>query len=65
MLIRPGTFDRGGEDLPVHSFLWKRRQYSNVWEEYAAPVCISDGKQVIYLTYRGGENASLLSLNLQ
>lgn len=40
-------------------------EYSNVWEEYAVPVRIPDGKQAIYLTYRGGGNASLLSLNLQ
>lgn len=40
-------------------------KYSNVWEEYAVPVSIPDGKQAIYLTYRGGGNASLLSLNLQ
>lgn len=40
-------------------------KYSNVWEEYTVPVSIPDGKQAIYLTYRGGGNASLLSLNLQ
>ena len=40
-------------------------KYSNVWEEYTVPVGIPDGKQAIYLTYRGGGNASLLSLNLQ
>lgn len=38
---------------------------SNVWEEYAAPVQIPDGKQAIYLTYRGGGNASLLSFTLE
>lgn len=40
-------------------------EYANVWEEYAAPVCIPDGRQAIYLTYRGGGNASLLSLTLR
>ena len=40
-------------------------KYSNVWEEYTVPVCIPDGRQAIYLTYRGAGNASLLSLNLQ
>lgn len=38
--------------------------YSNVWEEYSAPVSIPDGIQAIYLTYRGGGNASLLSFTL-
>lgn len=38
---------------------------SNVWEEYAAPVQIPDGKQAIYLTYRGGGNASLSSFTLE
>ena len=41
-----------------------RVRYANVWEEYAAPVSIPNGKQAIYLTYRGGGNASLLSLTL-
>lgn len=44
---------------------WIKVKYSNVWEEYTVPVSIPDGKQAIYLTYRGGGNASLLSLNLQ
>lgn len=38
---------------------------SNVWEEYVVPVQIPDGKQAIYLTYRGGGNASLLSFTLE
>lgn len=38
---------------------------SNVWEEYAASVQIPDGKQAIYLTYRGGGNASLSSFTLE
>ncbi|MDE5589858.1 MAG: family 43 glycosylhydrolase [Acetatifactor sp.] len=39
-------------------------KYSNVWEEYSVPVKIPDGKQAVYLTYRGGGNASLLSFTL-
>ena len=39
-------------------------QYANVWEEYSAPISIPDGIQAIYLTYRGGGNASLLSFAL-
>lgn len=38
---------------------------SNVWEEYSAPVAIPDGVQSIYLTYRGGGTASLLSFELK
>ncbi len=38
---------------------------ANVWEEYSAPVAIPDGIQSIYLTYRGGGNASLLSFELK
>lgn len=41
-----------------------RVEDTNVWEEYAAPVRIPDGKQAIYLTYRGERNASLLSFTL-
>ncbi len=41
-----------------------RVEDTNVWEEYAAPVQIPDGKQAIYLTYRGERNASLLSFTL-
>lgn len=37
---------------------------SNVWEESCAPVQIPDGKQAIYLTYRGSGNPSLLSFSL-
>ncbi len=36
-------------------------QYTNVWEEYSAEVTIPDGKQAIYLTYRGGGTAQLHS----
>lgn len=39
-------------------------KYTNVWEEYSAPVQIPDGVQAIYLTYRGGGCASLLSFAL-
>lgn len=41
-----------------------RVEDTNVWEEYAAPVQIPDGKQAVYLTYRGERNASLLSFTL-
>lgn len=40
-------------------------QSSNVWEEHSAPVEIADGTQAVYLTYRGGGNASLLSFSLR
>lgn len=40
-------------------------EYSNVWEEYTAPLKLPNGKQAIYLTYRGGGNASLLSFTLK
>ena len=38
---------------------------SNVWEAYSAFVQIPDGKQALYLTYRGNGNASLLSFELE
>lgn len=41
-----------------------RVEDSNVWEEYTAPIQIPDGKQAVYLTYRGERNASLLSFTL-
>ncbi len=37
---------------------------SNVWEKSCAPVQIPDGKQAIYLTYRGGGCLSLRSFSL-
>lgn len=37
---------------------------SNVWEESGAPAHIPDGKQAIYLTYRGNGCMSLLSFSL-
>ena len=40
-------------------------EYSNVWEEYTAPLKLPNGKQAIYLTYRGEGNASLLSFTLK
>lgn len=39
-------------------------EFTNVWEEYSAPVQIPDGVQSIYLTYRGDGIASLLSFTL-
>ncbi len=39
-------------------------QYTNVWEEYSVKAQIPDGTQAIYLTYRGGGTASLLSFEL-
>lgn len=37
---------------------------ANIWEEFSAPMHIPDGKQAIYLTYRGSGNVSLLSFTL-
>ena len=42
-----------------------RVKNSNVLEEYEAPAAIPDGKQAVYLTYRGNGNASLLSFTLE
>ena len=39
-------------------------QYTNVWETYTVNVRIPDGRQAIYLTYRGDGNASLASFEL-
>lgn len=39
-------------------------QYTNVWEEYSVKVQIPDGIHALYLTYRGGGTASLLSVEL-
>lgn len=38
---------------------------SNVWEEYAAPIQIPDGKQSVYVTYRGEGSPSLLSIAME
>lgn len=38
---------------------------ANVWETFDAPVVIPDGKQAVYLTYRGRDKASLLSFTLK
>lgn len=38
---------------------------SNVWEEFGAQAAIPDGKQAIYLTYRGRDKVSLLSFTLK
>lgn len=39
-------------------------EYTNVWEEYLSPIHMPDGKNAIYITYRGEGNASLLSFSL-
>ncbi len=39
-------------------------RYTNVWEEYSTDVAFPDGKQALFLTYRGGGTASLLSFEL-
>ncbi len=36
-------------------------EYSNVWETYTVDLCMPDGIQPVYITYRGGGNASLKS----
>jgi hypothetical protein len=38
--------------------------FSNVWETMEAAIRLSDGVHAIYLTYRGGGNASLKSFEL-
>ena len=42
-----------------------RVAYTNFGETFSTQVRIPDGVQAIYLTYRGGGNASLRSFNLQ
>lgn len=42
-----------------------RVAYTNFWETFSTQVRIPDGVHAIYLTYRGGGNASLRSFNLQ
>lgn len=42
--------------IPIH--------YTNVWEKYDAAFPVPDGKQALYLTYRGGGTVSLLSFEL-
>lgn len=42
-----------------------RLQYSNVWEEYEAPLSLEDGVYAFYFTYRGSGNVSLLSFTLK
>ncbi len=39
-------------------------EYANVWETYEEKLSMPDGVQALYLTYRGGGNASLLSFEL-
>jgi len=36
-----------------------------VWEDYSADLELEEGKQAIYLTYRGNGNTSLLSFSLE
>lgn len=38
--------------------------YTNVWEAYESEIAIPDGKQAIYITYRGNGNASLRAFEL-
>ena len=58
-----GAFEvRTAWDGPVLATLPVR--YCDVWESYTAPVAIPDGKQAIYLTYRGEGNAQLKSFTL-
>lgn len=40
-------------------------EYTNVWETYSADAAIPDGRQAIYLTFRGEGEASLLSFSLE
>lgn len=40
-------------------------QYTNVWEEYVAPIQIPNGKQALYFTYRGPGNVSLRAFELR
>lgn len=40
-------------------------KYTNVWEDYSADLELEEGKQAIYLTYRGNGNTSLLSFSLE
>ena len=37
---------------------------TNIWAKYSTPIAIPNGTQSIYLTYRGGGNASLLGFEL-
>ncbi|MCI8357656.1 MAG: family 43 glycosylhydrolase [Lachnospiraceae bacterium] len=43
--------------IPVHN--------SNVWEEFGVSAAVPDGKQAVYLTYRGRDKASLLSFTFR
>ena len=40
-------------------------EYTNVWEDYRSDISIPDGVGAIYLTYKGGGNASLLQFTLE
>ena len=37
--------------------------YTNVWEKYTADVAFPDGKQALYLTYRGPGQTALKSVS--
>ncbi|MDE7297861.1 MAG: family 43 glycosylhydrolase [Lachnospiraceae bacterium] len=39
-------------------------KYSNVWEDYTAQLRLPDGRQALYIAYRGPGNASLRSFTL-
>ncbi len=39
-------------------------EYTNVWEDYTSEIAIPDGVGALYLTYKGGGNASLLQFTL-
>lgn len=39
--------------------------YTNVWEEYYENITLPEGKQAVYLTYRGQGTADLLSISFQ
>ena len=39
--------------------------YTNVWEDYTAPITIEDGVHAIYLTFRGQGNCHLKSFELK
>jgi len=39
-------------------------EYANVWEDYETDISIPDGKQAIYIIYRGDSKASLKSFEL-
>lgn len=40
-------------------------EFSNIWKEYGAEICIPDGVQALYFTYRGMGSASFGSFRLE